>query len=232
MRGSNLDFFLSIGYFRMQQELFTCHYILHNEVPCPVHWLRIDLSMATYGPKQSRLLRINEKFSVTIQPFILSEEIESLYARYRSSLNFDAPESVEFWLLNGAPYSVFDTYAIEVRDENNLIAIGIFDNGDQSIAGIMNFYHPDYHKQSLGKYLMLLKMKYAQRWQKTHYYPGYIVTNFPKFDYKLFACESATEVFDDTSDQWLPFSWETIAALSEHSPDDLTVTPSTPVQPD
>ena len=218
MRGSELDLFLSLGYFRMQQEIFTCHYILHDEVPCPVHWLRIDIAAVTYGPKQLRLLRINEKFSVTIKPFVLSKEIETLYALYRDSLNFDAPESVEFWLLNGAAQTVFDTYIIEVRDENTLIAAGIFDNGNESIAGIMNFYHPDYRRQSLGKYLMLLKIKYAQRQQKDYYYPGYIVSNYPKFDYKLFACESATEVFDEYSGLWLPFSWPTVAMLLNNEP--------------
>lgn len=213
MRGSELDLFLSLGYFRMQQEIFTCHYILHDNVPCSVHWLRIDIAGVTYGPKQVRLLRINEPFSVTIKPFVLSEEIETLYALYKGSLNFDAPESVEFWLMNGAAQTVFDTYVIEVRDKNALIAAGIFDNGNESIAGIMNFYHPDYRRQSLGKYLMLLKMKYAQGLQKEYYYPGYVVSNYPKFDYKLFACESATEVFDEYNGLWLPFSWPTVATL-------------------
>ena len=213
MNGSELDFCLSIGYFRMQQEIFTCRYIYFDDKLCPVHWLRIALANVSYGPKQARLLRINEKFSVTLRPFVLSEEMETLYAIYRNGLNFDAPESVEACLLGGAIHSVFDTYAIEVRHEHALIAVGIFDNGERSIAGIMNFYHPDYHRQSLGKYLMLMKIKYAQRQGKEYYYPGYMVSGYAKFDYKLFACEAATEVFDESRDRWLPFSWETINRL-------------------
>ncbi|MFD2936574.1 arginine-tRNA-protein transferase [Spirosoma flavum] len=220
MEGSELDLFLSIGYFRMQQEIFTCQYILFDDTRCAVHWLRIALAAVTYGPKQSRLLRINERFSVTVKPFILSEEIETLYALYKSTLNFDAPDSVEFWLLNGAAYTTFDTYVIEVRDENRLIAVGIFDNGERSIAGIMNFYHPEYHRHSLGKYLMLLKINYAQLQQKEYYYPGYLVSNYPKFDYKLFPCEAATEVFNDRTGQWLPFSWETVTTLTANRLDE------------
>ena len=79
----------------------------------------------------------------------------------------------------------------------------------------MNFYDPNYRKYSLGKYLMLLKINYAQQQQYDYYYPGYVVSYYPKFDYKLFAAESATEVFDAINDRWLPFSWETVRELAE-----------------
>ena len=214
MKGRDLDLFLSIGYFRMQQEIFTCHYLIKDDTRCPVHWLRIVLADVRYGPKQVRLFRINEKFSVAIKPLVLSHELETLYALYKTSVDFDAPYSVEAWLLNGATYTAFDTHVIEIRDQNTLIAVGIFDQGDRSLAGIMNFYHPDYRRHSLGKYLMLLKINHAQRQQSDFYYPGYIVSNYPKFDYKLFPCEAATEVFDERRGQWLPFSWDIVNILA------------------
>lgn len=213
MRAIDLDLFLSMGYYRSQQEIFTCQYVMFNGRLYPVYWLRIVLKDVEYGPKQARVLRINEAFSVTVKPFVRTDEIEKLYALYRNSLDFDAPDSVEACLLDGATQTVFDTRVVEVRDQNTLIAAGIFDNGDQSIAGIMNFYHPDYRKQSLGKYLMLQKMKYARLERKAYYYPGYLVKDYPKFDYKLFACQAATEVYDDQTGRWLPFSWEIVRVL-------------------
>lgn len=214
MKENDLDLFLSMGYYRMQQEIFTCQYVIFDGRLYPVYWLRIVLKAVEYGPKQSRLFRINEKFSVTVKPFVLTEEIERLYTLYRNSLDFDASDSVEACLFDGATHTVFDTQVVEVRDQNTLIAAGVFDNGNRSIAGIMNFYHPAYRKQSLGKYLMLLKMKYAQLQQKEYYYPGYLVKDYPKFDYKLFACAAATEVYNDQNGQWLAFSWETVMALA------------------
>ncbi|MGA0559497.1 arginine-tRNA-protein transferase [Larkinella sp. VNQ87] len=214
MRGSQLDLYLSLGYFRMHQNLFTCRYLVYDDRIYPVHWLRVVLPAVDYGSKQRALLRRNEAFSVTVKPFQLTEEAEALYAIYKSSVDFEAPESVENWLFNGLTYTVFDTYAVEVRDGDRLIAVGIFDNGLHTLAGIMNFYHPDYRKHSLGKYLMLQKINYARLHQKHYYYPGYLVSNYPKFDYKLFPCEAATEVYDDNSGQWLPFSWETVNALA------------------
>ncbi|QKZ11260.1 arginine-tRNA-protein transferase [Spirosoma sp. KUDC1026] len=215
MSGYELDFFLSLGYFRMQQEVFTCRYLILENNLHPVYWLRLDLAVVTFGPKQSRLLRINDQFLVTVVPFTLTDELEDLYAIYRSSIDFDAPESVQSCLLGNSTGNVFDTSVVEVRDNGQLIAAGIFDNGACSIAGIMNFYHPDYRKQSLGKFLMLQKINYARQQRKTYYYPGYIVGNYPKFDYKLFACQSATEVLDENSGTWLPFSWDWINQQSD-----------------
>ena len=214
MKGSKLDICLSNGYFRMQQHVFTCQAEFFGNRLCPVLWLRVVLANVRYESKQRRLLRINEKFSVAIKPFVRSEELETLYTVYENSVDFDAPDSVETNLLDGAAQNAFASYVIEVRDGSQLIAAGIFDDGFRSIAGIMNFYHPEYRKYSLGKYLMLLKINYAQTQQKTYYYPGYLVSDYPKFDYKLFPCEAATEVFDSASGRWLPFSWETVAALS------------------
>lgn len=212
MKGSELDLCLGMGYFRMHQEIFTCQYLLINDTVCPVHWLRINLADVEYKAKQRSLLRSNEKFQVIVKPFALTDDIEALYTLYKSAVDFDAPESVDAWLFNGARYDAFDTCSVEVRDGDALIAVGIFDNGAHSIAGIMNFYHPAYRKHSLGKYLMLQKINLARLQQKLYYYPGYIVSNYPKFDYKLFPCEAATEVFDSRHGQWVSFSWETVNA--------------------
>lgn len=126
-------------------------------------------------------------------------------------------------MLAGATHNVFTTEVLEVRDGNQLIAAGIFDSGARSLAGIMNFYHPAYRKYSLGKYLMLLKINHARQQCKAYYYPGYLVQGYPKFDYKLFPCLAATEVFDATMGQWLPFSWE---AVARHSAQLLTDWPA------
>jgi arginyl-tRNA--protein-N-Asp/Glu arginylyltransferase len=215
MRGTKLDLYLSKGYFRMQQDVFTCFAVLFEEKVCPVHWLRITLATVNYGKEQLRLFRINGHFSVAVKPLSITEEVRNLYATYKESINFDAPESVEACLLNGSTYNVFETYAVEIRDGATLIAVGIFDAGAQSIAGIMNFYHPAYRKHSLGKYLMMLKINQARLQQKTYYYPGYLASNYSKFDYKLFPCLAATEVYDANRDKWYPFSWETVSVLSD-----------------
>ncbi|NVO31556.1 GNAT family N-acetyltransferase [Hymenobacter lapidiphilus] len=210
--GRALDFYLSQGYYRMHQDLFTCLFLPVGEQVYTVHWLRMVLAEVAYGPVQRRLLRQAERFTLQLRPFELTNELEELYARYRQSITFDAPDTVETFLLNGATHNVFQTEVLEVREAGRLVAAGIFDAGERTMAGIMNFYDPDYRKFSLGKVLMLLKMEEARRRHYTHYYPGYVVHGYPKFDYKLFPCPAATEVFDCLREAWYPFSWERVDA--------------------
>ncbi|WP_426489789.1 GNAT family N-acetyltransferase [Hymenobacter sp. 102] len=214
LRGDALDYYLAQGYYRMQQDLFTCRFLPVDGELYTVHWLRLVLPQVQLGPEQRRLLRLNEQFEVHIRPFELRAEYEELYARYRTSITFDAPPTIESFLLGGASHNVFTTSVLEVRDGEQLIAAGIFDSGLRTLAGIMNFYDPVYRRHSLGKYLMLLKLQVAQRQQMFYYYPGYLVHGYPKFDYKLFPDRQATEVFDCTTGLWEPFSWEAVARHS------------------
>ncbi|QIX61553.1 GNAT family N-acetyltransferase [Hymenobacter sp. BT18] len=220
--GEALDYYLGQGYYRMHQDLFTCRFLPIDNQLYTTHWLRLALNRVEYGPEQRRLLRINERFSVVLRPFRLTEELEELYARYRASITFDAPETVEAFLLAGATNNVFNTGVVEIRDGKQLIAAGIFDSGARSLAGIMNFYDPAYRKYSLGKYLMLQKINHGRRQQHVYYYPGYVVHEYPKFDYKLFACEAATEVFDCLRGHWVPFSWAAVANQSAAIMDSLS----------
>ncbi len=213
MKGSELDICLSRGYFRSRQDVFTRQYVFFDGKYYPAYWLRVDLANVSFGLKQSRLIRVNQIFSVAIKPFVLNQEVETLYSAYRNSLDFHSFESIEACLMGGATQTLFDTHIIEVRDGGKLIAGGIFDTGERSIAGILNFYDPAYRKLSLGKYLMLLKIQYAQLHHKAYYYPGYLLGGYSKFDYKLFPCEAATQVLDESSNHWHPFSWEIVTSL-------------------
>jgi arginyl-tRNA--protein-N-Asp/Glu arginylyltransferase len=224
--GDFLDYYLEQGYYRMGQNLFTCEFLPLDTGIYTTHWLRLAVARATYGPKQRHLFRLNEQFGVAVQPFRITPEYTALYARYYQSIDFDANPSLADLLLEGSPHNIFDTSVLEVRDGDRLIAAGVFDTGTDSIAGIVNFYDPAYRKHSLGKYLMLLKLEHARRHQLAYYYPGYLVHGYPKFDYKLFACPAATEVFNSRTHQWRPFSWEEVnrqaaALLAERDARDL-----------
>ena len=214
IRGDALDFYLGQGYYRMQQDLFTCQFVPFDGQLYTAHWLRLEVARVQWGPEQRRLLRRNARFAATIRPLRLTTEHEELYTRYRQAIAFDAAPTVEAVLLGGAVHNIFDTYIIELRDGEQLVAVGIFDHGVRTMAGILNFYDPAYRQYSLGKYLLLLKTDHARHLQLDYYYPGYLVHGYPKFDYKLFPCVAATEAFDSVGGQWQPFSQAAVAAQS------------------
>jgi len=206
LTGRQLDQYLSKGWFRMGQTIFTTDVVPLNDRLYEVHWLRIDLRRLNYGRTQKKLFVLNKNFSVSMQPLNINSELEDLFASYRNSVDFNPPQSVEEYLFLGINHNIYDSYLIQIRDHGKLIAAGIFDNGETSIAGILNFYDPSYKKYSLGRYLMLIKAQYAIKMGKAWYYPGYIARGYSKFNYKLFPDKNATEMYDKDSKTWLPVS--------------------------
>ncbi len=203
LSGEELDAFLEIGWYRMGQSIFTTNFILLNDFVYRVFWLRYDLKNIVLSKSQQRLQKRNKQFNVSVKPLEITDEIENLYAAYKTDINFQGQISVHQWLYGDRPpYNVFDTELIEIRIEDKLIAVGITDQGSESIAGIMNFYDPEYKKYSLGKYLMMLKIELGLRKNLRWYYPGYIVYQRPEFDYKLSIDKNAVEVLIPEMKGW------------------------------
>jgi len=203
LTGEELDTFLEKGWYRMGQSLFTTHFIILNETIFRVFWLRYDLRKINLSREAKRIFKLNRSFETNVKPFELADELEALFSLYKTSIDFESAQSIYFWLHGDQPANLFDTDVVEIRDNGKLIAAGIFDKGNQSIAGILNFYHPDYKKYSLGKYLMLTKIQYAIAQEKPMYYPGYIVKDYPRFDYKLFVDEESAEIYLPETGKWV-----------------------------
>ena len=206
LTGEQLDSLLAQGWYRMGQGIFTTNYIFQENATYRVYWLRYNLLQAQLGKSHQKIKTANTKFTVAVKPLEITDELEILYALYKTSITFDAANSVEHWLYMERSGNIYNTRIIEVRDNGLLIAAGIFDMGENSIAGIMNFYNPAYKKYSLGKYLMLQKMEYAKSLGMQWYYPGYIVYGYPKFDYKLFADKKAAELFIPELNGWISYN--------------------------
>jgi arginine-tRNA-protein transferase len=98
--------------------------------------------------------------------------------------------------------NIYNTREISLFDDGKLIAVGYFDLGEKSAAGISSFYDPAYKKYSLGKYLIYLKIEYCKKLGLDYFYPGYFVPGYPLFDYKLDIGKSALEYLEFTSSKW------------------------------
>lgn len=205
MDGRLLDEGLARGWYRITQSFITTDLITSGDQLVPVFWLRINLK--SYKPSRSarRIAARNAKYNVAIKPFAIDSEIELLYQRYRSCIDFSMSESVKEYLLGEGNSNAFDSRLIEMRDGERLIAVGYFDIGARTSTGILHFYDPAYAHESLGKFLFLREIEYSLQQGHDYYYMGYLCRGNAKFDYKLFADRRSTELFLRRGMQWKPY---------------------------
>ena len=206
-KGRLLDAYLAAGYYRMMHTIFTTHYtqVVIEGAPMPVFWLRTQVQKIKENRKAIAIRRQCAPFTITIKKAVVTGEVEDLYSLYYNSIDFSTASTCYNCIHDKDMPNPFDSMMIEIRDNGILIAAGYFDLGQNSITGILNFYHPAYKKYSLGKYLMLKKIDYALANNMAWYYTGYIGTSFTKFDYKLFPDTVAIEVYLPVERKWVPY---------------------------
>ena len=175
----------------------------------PIKWIqyKLDASFISISIKKDRSYKQSKIFTSIFADFNYEndkEELENLYAKYRANIDFDAYNSVYSAVHHGdAAASIFNSKIIKLYDKDKLIGIVIFDIGEISGAGILNFFEPEYARYGIGKYLDLLVLDYLVANHYCYYYAGFIFIGHPKLDYKLSVEKSGIEYYDQKSDKWL-----------------------------
>lgn len=212
LHGQALDAYLSKGWYRMGQTIFTTNFVEHGLHLYPAHWIRYNLQKFRRTKKQEQLIRKNKYFDVFIKPLVLNAELETLYSKYRQHIRFNAALSVQDNLMHMHSHTnfsnIYDSWVIELRNGSELIAAGVFDKGLNAMAGIKTFYDPAYAKNSPGKYLLLRKIEYAIAQGADYFYPGYIAEVYTKFHYKMEAAPDTLEIYSTEHDHWQPFQMQ------------------------
>lgn len=199
-----LDNYLSQGWYRMGQSIFTTHYLCFGKKFYSALWIRLNLKNHRYRKGQRKLMRKNNaRFHIKYAPFHLTKEKEQLYWRYKKKFKGYLAGSLEESLLDGEEFSVYKTYEAQIYDGNKLIGLSFFDLGKNSAASIIGIYDPMYHSYSLGYYSMLLEMEYCIENGIDFYYPGYVVPGYDRFDYKQRIGE--VEVYKMKNWEWVAY---------------------------
>lgn len=201
-----LDQYLEQGYFRMGQTIFTTNFLNFKNQFYSAIWLRVELADFYADSTFTKLLKKNSTFRTEFRPANISSEKEELFAKYKQCVSFEASSSLNQLLYGKATHTIFNTYEVNIYDNDKLIALGFFDLGEESAAGITSFYDPDYRKYSLGKYMIYLKMQYCKQLGMRYFYPGYFVPGYSSFDYKLEIGSKALQYLQLAPHQWLPIS--------------------------
>ncbi len=208
--GKNLDRYLSQGWFRMGRHIFTTDAILKDDRYYPVFWLRYNIGKLIWKKSFTDLFKKSRQFEASIKPFYYNDAYEALYQSYISTRNFEGSSTLNKFLYEEVERPDLDvvlyrSFATTIYDGEKCIAAGIFDSGENAIAGIINFYDPTYQKYSLGKLTMLLKMQYAYNQGMSYFYPGYLVPGISNFDYKTFIGTETLEVWDFNGQTWIDY---------------------------
>jgi arginine-tRNA-protein transferase len=199
-----LDAYLERGWFRMRQNIFTTNFVHFKDQFYSALWLRVTLADLKPDSSRDKLFRQNAIFRTEIRPASVTDEKEALYTRYREQIPFEPMASLRQLLYGDvSTIDIYNSFEVAVYDGDNLIAIGFFDVGGISAAGIVSVYDPAYKKYSLGKYLIYLKMEYCKKMSLQYFYPGYFVPGYKAFDYKLTIGRSALHFLALRSQEWI-----------------------------
>ena len=208
-----LDEYLSMGWFRMGQTIFTCHYLFVEGDLFPTVWIRQDLSRFEFRKSHRKLMRKHQrKYTILVREAIMDKEKDELFQRHKHRLTKPVPENMKDYLLDGGESNIYATQEICVYDGSKLVAFSFFDLGRNSLASIMGVFDPEYEKESLGYYTLLREIAWGIENGYEWYYPGYVVPGYDRFSYKLRT--GPAQYFDTYSDQWYPYADLTVDKLA------------------
>ena len=206
---TELDEYLAAGWRCMGQAIYTSHFMIfpteggqHVYSTLPTRLALQDYTFRKSLRKISR--KVHHQFKVVIGEVAHFDEakkmVNDLYAVQFPDKAISDPKLI---LDNGRGSFTFDTRELCIYDGDRLIAFSFFAQGKNSIYSKQGIYDPAYSHYSLGFFSMLEEIEYAQINNFSYYYPGYVVPNYPEFDYKHRI--GPLEYFELSTQKWRPF---------------------------
>ncbi len=186
IKRENLDKLLAEGWFRSSFLMYKSPILCINGTISTVINIRLNLLAHLPKKRHRKLLRKNnKKYHFSFSSVQLTFEAERLYRLNKNKFKGFIHPSLHGYLYAEADYTPFETYQFEVFDGDKLIALSFVDVGSNSMASILGLYDPEYSRDSLGIYTMLLEIIEAKSMGLNWYYPGYVVDGDDSFNYKL-----------------------------------------------
>jgi arginine-tRNA-protein transferase len=203
LNGAELDLYLSRGWYRMGQTIFTTHFLCFDNTFYSALWIRQDLEGYHFRKSLRKILRKNDAaYRWTFGKARINKTREDLYTLYKADFDGLLAPSLSESLQDGEHHNIYNTYEFCAYDGNQLVALSYFDLGKESAASIIGIYHPAYKNQSMGFYTMLKEMEFCQKAGLKYYYPGYVVPGYARFDYK--SRIGSVDYYDLYTNNWLP----------------------------
>jgi leucyl-tRNA---protein transferase len=163
--------------------------------------LRYRLKDFEMSKRQRKIWRQNQDLTFRIIPLSITEEIHALVKQHSSRFKSRVPESI-FEFVSPVSGSPFQSYQLEIRKDNRLIAITFIDLTRHTLSSTYAAFDLNESKRSLGNFTMLLEIELAIQMKKAYHYPGYAYRESSSMDYKKNF--KGVEYFDWWNEWWLP----------------------------
>lgn len=191
---------------------FGCKFFRYNlvinsdDILLHVIPLRVRLSELRLSKSQERVLKKNADLQIAIDPISITGEVIELFFRHRERFTEYPPENIYVYLSDDPANKPVEGKQFNVRDrDGKLLAVGITNVGEECLSAVYSCFEPTEKGRSLGIFLMLKEMEYAQFLGMSFYYHGYAHDRPSYYDYKKRF--TALEAFDWRGN-WLPFEKE------------------------
>lgn len=203
---SELDRYLTSGWRPAGQAVYTADYLRTDadELYGCIQ-VRLPLEGFAFKKRHRKILRRNDaRFRVVYGKATRPDaEILELNRRYMVEHPEKSREQLDIHVSGEFGKQALDTRIVRVYDDQRLVAFSYFDAGERTAYTKAGIYDPGYANYSLGIYTMLLEIRWLVEHDYAFYHPGYVVPEYPMFDYKLQF--GAMEYRQLPTGNWLPF---------------------------
>lgn len=155
------------------------------------HSARVLVDAFTPSRTQARTIRRNRKITTARVPAHATHEQFALFKTYlvvrhpgvphlRSNMNDMGWNDYQDMIESGH----IDSYMIEYRDAEKLVACVLIDNLYDGVSLLYSFFDPSARSRSLGTYVIIDQIRATHAAQKPYLYLGYWIAQSPKMMYK------------------------------------------------
>jgi len=145
---------------------------------------------------QRRCRDLNQDLVLTIRPAEFDPDHFRLYRRYMQARHpggsMDNPDPAAYERIMTADWS--DTVLYEFRRDDDLLAVAVVDQCQDSLSAVYTYFKPEESRRSLGVFAILSQIEQARQTGRNWVYLGYWNRESSKMAYKV--CYRPLEYFD------------------------------------
>lgn len=159
-------------------------YSVLNESQQHVMPLRLRLSDFRLSQSQKRVLKKNRDLHVKFLPAFVNAEVHNLFNAHKQRFSSNVPENIYVFVSQQPALQPCECLSLCLYRELKLIAISYLDLGKTACSSVFQCFDPSESRRSLGIFMILQSIAYAQSHDKIYYYPGYAYHEASHYDYK------------------------------------------------